>query len=135
MRKGVLLGIKRILYITDDYSGSSWESHKDCHNQGGSIGEYYNFVYNKRDSLKKSINILKKKQYDLVLIDYGLIGDEWDLVREFWNKYNIMLTGFMPESTIKDDAKEHLPDIKINIIDAHDMTWYLYSYFKELENI
>ncbi len=68
---------KKILFITDDFDKISWQSKKKLCEPGNIYyNEKTNYLKFKFDKIDSFENLDKRKKYDAILIDYGLIGDK-----------------------------------------------------------
>ena len=143
---------KRVLFITDNYSEHSWKTFKKLFKNG-------NYYYDiKSNWLKFDCEMIKdleqargikKGEYDIILIDYGIIGDvKYDTEKEIGNRIKIiealykkcaylLLQGVLAKYYIENDINGYmdrfdiLKKLKIVSFGTEDLIYDLYQIIKK----
>lgn len=106
---------KRILFITDDFDNNAWQIRKKlCESGNIFYDSKSNYLKFKFDKVKTFEEIDNRKRYDVILIDYGIIGDKEkniEFLESFWLK-GILLAwvgGLGGSNRYNEDAKVMFP--------------------------
>lgn len=120
--------LKKVLFITDNYDDWNWKwFKKDFSNGNYYYNEESNWIKFKCDILKKleQAKNIKKGVYDIILIDYGIIGDiryntaeelnkRIKIIEDLYKKCEyLILQGIMAKYYIENDIKNYMNKFKI----------------------
>ena len=120
-----------ILLLSDDYHDLAKEH---CKNIEYELKEYYDL---EATVVLEPRLILPRKKYDVVLIDYGLVGKDIETIERIYLKFNIAWTGALPGSMIKEDIRKLYPDkthllvLPFADLDATDISYCIWRIIDE----
>jgi len=130
----------KILYISDDFSDSSWKMYKENIFEGDYFYSEESNTHNFDAELVKTISdgLIKTKsnKYDFVLVDYGLIGNERKEFRKLINKEFVILTGALDRHYIKNDLENSpydYPELDIVSFNSDEVIGDLYHILRKLK--
>lgn len=137
--------IIKILYISDDFRSTiingSWELYKNILHDGI---YYYSEEDNKFlfdadlvETIKEGLKVSRTIDYDIVLVDYGLVGNERKEFGELIDKEFVVLTGALDRHYIMNDLKKSPYDyqeFEIVRYNVDELKGDLYDLFKRRKN-
>ena len=132
---------KRLLFISDDFNKYSWKGYYEILKDG----EYYfegnsNWLLFKCDivtTIKEGLELRKQREYDLVLIDYGLVGNELKDFKKICEKEFVVYTGALDKHYIMNDIERspyNLPQLEFMRFGVNDLKSDLYGLFNKIKD-
>lgn len=133
---------KKVLYITDDYDTGVFLDNKkffendveDWNDRDPYENRLFRFEIDMHGRMSDALEVARRKDYDLVIIDYGLIGKHEKIVKSLWDKYNIAMGGAIAMTASK-ELKKLIPEIdRVSYIPfGSDFLWHLKMHFEKFE--
>lgn len=84
---------------------------------------------------EEALKIRKTKKYDLVLVDYGLVGNDIKKFKVLCEKEFVVYTGGLDSQYVINDVEKSpfkLPKLEFLMYGIEDLQWSLYNLFNKL---